>query len=612
MTLRAPAVTVLVPAFDQSGYLPRALGSLLDQDETDWEGVVLDDGSTDGASEVLATWPADVRLRRVGWRDNRGLGATLNAGLALARAPVVAYLPADDVWYRQHLTSLLSALADADVVLAVSGLRYHGDRQALGAPPCFPAQLVQVAHRVTANRWTERSELESDDLGLLMWNRVAAHGRVARTGVVTCEWTDHPGQRHKAIRESFDGGLNVFRSRYRVAQPLRFHSSDSGTTDEVERYRRFRERRYAPSPDGLRILLVGELAFNAERVLALAERGHRLYGLWTPDPLGDSTVGPLPFGHVEDLPRHGWQEALARVRPDVVYALLNWRAVPLAHAVLRHQPALPLVWHFKEAPQRSLVRGEWSMLADLVTGARHCLVATEEERQWFLESLPDRLDPERITVLDGDLPLAEWLAGERSPRLSDVDGEIHTVVPGRPLGLDAEWAVALARRGVHLHLYGQVARPASSGPWQTWFARVRRDAPDHLHLHPAAGPESWVRELSRYDAGWLHRFDSHNYGEIRRATWDDLNSPARLPVLLAAGLPGLQQANQGHRVAVERVLRGDATGLFYDDADDAADVLAEEVRTRRASAAALDARHRHTFDAHVDALVHVLRRAVTT
>jgi hypothetical protein len=81
-------------------------------------------------------------------------------------------------------------------------------------------------------------------------------------------------------------------------------------------------------------LLVGELAFNPERVLALEERGHRLYGLWTADGLGDNAVGPLPFGHVEDLPRHNWQDAIRRLRPDISYGLLGWRAVPFAHAVL--------------------------------------------------------------------------------------------------------------------------------------------------------------------------------------------------------------------------------------------------------------------------------------
>ena len=236
-------VAVLLPVHDQAAWLPRALDGLLAQQLTDWEAVVLDDGSRDPAAvdTVLAAL-ADPRVRLLRWPVNRGLGATLNAGLDATTAPLVAHLPADDVWAVDHLSALVASLADPAVVLARSGLTEPSGTAY--------AQLVQVAHRRTPDRWTERSELESDDLDRLCWQRVAARGRTADTGRVTCTWTRHPGQRSRAIRESFDGGLNVFRSRYRVPEPLRFASSDSGEVDEVARYARFRERCY-PAPDGL-------------------------------------------------------------------------------------------------------------------------------------------------------------------------------------------------------------------------------------------------------------------------------------------------------------------------------------------------------------------------
>ncbi len=527
---------------------------------------------------------------------------TLNAALNATTAPVVAYLPADDVWFPDHLAALLECLADPGVVLARSALAEPADTSY--------AQLVQVAHRRTGDRWAERAELESDDLDRLMWARVRARGRRADTGRVTCLWTRHPGQRSRAMRESFDGGLNVFRSRYRVAGPLRFASSDSGFVDEVARYARFREGSYPPSPGGLRILMVGELAFNPERVLALAERGHRLSGLWTTDGLGDATVGPLPFGHVADLDHARWPQAMRELAPDVVWAQLNWRAVPLAHAVRSAFPDLPFVWHFKEAPQRSIARGEWPLLADLVAGADACLLATEEERDWFTLALRGRVDPARLGVLDGDLPKGDWLDAPLSQKLSDNDGQPHTVVLGRPAGLDAGWLVDLARRGVHTHLYGQVRAPGPKGAWTAWLDEGLTAAPEHVHLHPAVGPENWVTELSRYDAGWLHRHPSDNGGDLRRASWDDLNSPARLPVLLAAGLPLLQPTHPGSVVAVERILRAEGTGLFYRCADEVAAVLTEEVADRRGARAALAVRGRHTFDAHADRLVDLFRSLI--
>jgi hypothetical protein len=593
-------VAVLVPVHDQAAFLPRALEGLVAQEVTDWTAVVLDDGSRDPeAVAAVVDAVADPRLRRVRWPANRGLGATLNAGLDATATPVVAYLPADDVWSPGHLGALLACLADPGVVLARSGLA-----EPAGTPY---AQLVQVAHARTPDRWTERAELESDDLDRLMWDRLRARGGTADTGRVTCTWTRHPGQRSRAIRESCDGGLNVFRSRYRVREPLRFASTDSGFVDEGARYARFRDRAYPAADDGLDVLLVGELAFNPERVLALAERGHRLTGLWTADGLGDATVGPLPFGHVPDVDRGRWREAVRAAPPDVVWAQLNWRAVPFAHAVRSAFPDLPFVWTFKEAPQRSTVRGEWPLLADLVAGADACLLATEEERDWFALALRGRVDPARLGVLDGDLPKRDWLDAPLSPKLSDRDGQPRTVVVGRPAGLDLDWVLALAQRGVHTHLYGQVRAPGPKGSWTGWLDAALAAAPEFVHVHPAAGPEDWVRELSRYDAGWLHRFPSANGGDLRRATWDDLNSPARLPVLLAAGLPALQQANPGSVVSVERVLRRDGTGLFYADVDDAVDVLTGELAGRRGRAAALAVRERHTFDAHADRLVALFR-----
>src|SRR5215211_2233007 len=165
-----------------------------------------------------APFRGDPRIRCLRLRANRGLGAALNAGLDASAAPLVAYLPADDRWDPWHLEALCR-LADNGATLAWSGCRHHGDQVSLGPPEGFGLQLVQALHRRTADRWVDREHLESDDLERLYWAALRRRGPAAGTGVVSCEWVDHPGQRHKAIRESLDGGLNVFRRRYRVSDP---------------------------------------------------------------------------------------------------------------------------------------------------------------------------------------------------------------------------------------------------------------------------------------------------------------------------------------------------------------------------------------------------------
>jgi hypothetical protein len=229
-----------------------------------------------------------------------------------------------------------------------------------------------------------------------------------------------------------------------------------------------------------------------------------------------------------------------------------------------------------------------------------------EVAEWFAGIVPEAADPERSLVLDGDLPRADWFAGvPHSRRRSEEDGEIHTVVPGRPIGLHPEDVADLAAEGIHLHFHGSFTQ----GRWRDWIDRTRRLAPDHLHLHETIGPEDWVRVFSRYDAGWLHTFRSKNGGELAAADWDDLNLPARMATFAAAGLPMIQRDNTGSRVAVQTVGRELGVGLFYRRPDDLAATLRDPVVMDRLRANVRAHAAEFTFDHHVDRLLGFLRRA---
>src|SRR5205085_766818 len=351
----------------------------------------------------------------VALQRNVGLGAALNHAKDLAHAPLIAYLPSDDVYHRDHLGSLVGALAaHLDAVLAYSGVRYHYNRDAPGCIEGEPLQLVQVMHRATDERWTERTALVTDDLSAMFWSKLGPPESFVATGETTCEWVEHPGQLHRLIREPL-GGLNPFRARFAVQHPLRFHSTSGNWIDEVEHYRRFRERQDTPrSGDGLNILLCGELAYNPERVLALEERGHALYGLWTPEPAWFNTVGPVPFGHVEDLPRDDWQGAARRGGIDLIYALLNWQAVPFIHRVAVENRDLPFVFHFKEGPMICLEKGMWPQLVEICSLADALIFSSPEMCDWFESAVPVSTERRRF-VLDGDLPKREWFTDEVSP-----------------------------------------------------------------------------------------------------------------------------------------------------------------------------------------------------
>ncbi len=603
----SPRVTVVMPTYDQEAFLPGAVDALLRQAYQDWELVVVDDGSPGDVAAALGAALEDPRVRLERHEGNRGLGAALNTGLDLARGELVAYLPSDDVVRKDHLATLVAALdADPGAPLAVSGVRFSDvNRTAPDRIPGEPLQLVQVMHRRTDLRFLERDELTTDDLDRMLWDRLLDGREPVRTGLVTATWRHHKGQRSAVLREPW-GGLNPYRARYRVQQPLRLQSTVGSLHDEVEHYARFRERPAVPrSPDGLRVLLVGELAHNPERILALAERGHELHGLWTDTPVWFNTVGPLPFGHVAEVPRDRWREAVRELQPDVVYGLLNWQAVPFVHEVLSADLGVPFVWHFKEGPSFSFLHGHWPLLVDLHTRTDGQVYSSPELRDWFALTVPESAGGLRH-VLDGDLPKAEWLTGERSPLLSDGDGELHTVLPGRPLGPPPEVLGELARSGVHLHLYGEKA----AAQMRDWVTAVRAAMGDRFHLHPQVAQQDWVRELSQYDAGWLHDFTSDNLGDLHAATWDDLNYPARIATLAAAGVPSIQRDNTGSVVATQTQSLERRLGVLWRDPQhlvaqlrdrELMDGLRQSVWSQRAD---------FTFDAHVDGLVDFFRKVI--
>ncbi len=600
---RPPRVSVLVPTYGQAAFVRRALDSLVRQTFQDWEARIVLDGASDDTPTLVQAYLGDARFHVRALDQNVGLGAALNLALGEAEADLIAYLPTDDVWHADHLAATIATLDEAsDAVLAYAGLRHHYNRTAL-EPIADGLQLVQVVHRRTADRWIERDEVVTDDLERMHWAALRQRGRFVATGRVTCEWVDHPAQRSKTIREPV-GGINPYRLRYRVRAPLRFASTVGDEIDEIGRYRSFRERPDTPpADDGLHILLVGELSYNPERILALEERGHRLSGLWTPQPYWYNAVGPQPFGHVAEAPTSDPRAAVAGIRPDVVYALLNWQAVPFAAAVRRAVPQVPFVWHFKEGPFICLEKGMWEDLAELVSTADGVIHSSAEMRDWFETVLPGAQPPGRTLVLDGDLPKREWFEAPFAPRLSDRDGEIHTVVPGRPIGLHPETVAQLAGEGIHLHFYGDFTQ----GQWRTWIERASGLAPGHLHLHRSVDQRRWVDEFSRYDAGWLHVFRSSNGGDLHRADWDDLNLPARMATLAAAGLPMLQQDNSGSIVAAHALTRRLGIGIDFGSIDELGARLRAELADRRIRARVIDARPAFAFDSHADRLVDFLR-----
>jgi hypothetical protein len=303
---------------------------------------------------------------------------------------------------------------------------------------------------------------------------------------------------------------------------------------------------------------------------------------------------------VTDIPYNDWEAKVRKIRPDIIYASLNFlEPVKLAYEIITKNLGIPFVWHYKEGPFVCLHNGVWEQLIETYRRADGRIFLNPELKCWYEQFIPQT---GLYLIMDGDQPNISYFTNDFSERLSDRDGEIHTVIPGRIMGLGLKDIEILALNKIHIHSYVENYHEIRES--------FNRDFSDNFHRHRHCSAERWVSEFSKYDAGWLHCFDSHNYGDIKLATWDDFNIPARLSVLASAGIPMIQKNNESHIVAMQSQLQKIDGGIFFKDYVDLANQLLDKQRMEVLRKNVLDNRLSFSFDHHVKELVDFFRQVI--
>ncbi len=129
-------VSILLPVWNAEATLSVCLRSVLRQTESNWECIVVDDGSNDASVAIARAFATRDPRFRVEARAHEGLIATLNAGTRLCSAPIVARMDADDWMHRDRLAVQCAALEE------------NSDLDALGClPRIFPRQTIRDGRR---------------------------------------------------------------------------------------------------------------------------------------------------------------------------------------------------------------------------------------------------------------------------------------------------------------------------------------------------------------------------------------------------------------------------------------------------------------------------------
>lgn len=118
-----PKLSIIIPAYNVEPFLPKCLDSVLAQNFTDWEAIVVDDGSTDGTGAICDAYAARDSRFKVIHSPNKGISSARNTGLANARGEFIGFVDSDDWADPDMFATLLDDMIKNDADIAKCGYR---------------------------------------------------------------------------------------------------------------------------------------------------------------------------------------------------------------------------------------------------------------------------------------------------------------------------------------------------------------------------------------------------------------------------------------------------------------------------------------------------------
>lgn len=123
-------ITVIIPVYNSSIYLDKCISSLIDQSYTQWECIMVNDGSSDNSLEICRKWARKDKRIHVRNQDNQGVSSARNSALKLARGKYIAFIDSDDWVGESYLADMVKAYKAPDIDLVFSGnIQYSSDKR---------------------------------------------------------------------------------------------------------------------------------------------------------------------------------------------------------------------------------------------------------------------------------------------------------------------------------------------------------------------------------------------------------------------------------------------------------------------------------------------------
>lgn len=153
-----PKVSIIVPCYNQAQFLDEALQSVLDQTYTNWECIIVNDGSPDHTEAVAQKWvDKDARFVYLK-KENGGLSSARNVGLDKSNGDFIQFLDSDDCLDKRKLELSLQELDSAiskDVKVAITNFRRFVDELGLSIEPYCNLNLVRFNLENILYQWED-------------------------------------------------------------------------------------------------------------------------------------------------------------------------------------------------------------------------------------------------------------------------------------------------------------------------------------------------------------------------------------------------------------------------------------------------------------------------
>ena len=141
-----PRISVIVPVYKAERYLERCVASILAQTYSDFELLLIDDGSQDNSPKMCDMWAERDERICVLHKDNGGASSARNAGLAIAQGDWIAFVDSDDFLEKRALEILYTLAEKHKVPMAIGEMRRVTNKSANQASTKVPLQTQILSH----------------------------------------------------------------------------------------------------------------------------------------------------------------------------------------------------------------------------------------------------------------------------------------------------------------------------------------------------------------------------------------------------------------------------------------------------------------------------------